>query len=248
MRLSSELRSALQTVGNATIGVALGMSVLVIAFVVSQFATGQGSVARSAATAAATTSIRLAVATASLLPSPAPMASTVPPSPWPPVAAPTDPLSTATPTVAPSPSTVALSATAYTSRGKRYAALSAPIGYVYLAPIAGAVQVRVYQLINGEVRLGSNVPSLPFFPYVTLESADRRVIFRPGALNADTQLLVKDGERAEPGTPLFKTVGDGASSWRTFYDHGVTANVIASVAALPSGSELDPVAFLTQRY
>jgi hypothetical protein len=97
------------------------------------------------------------------------------------------------------------------------------------------------------VRVGSNVTSLPFFPYVTVSSADRRVIFRPGALNADTQMLIKDGERAEPGTPLFKTVGEGASSWRTFYDRGVTANVIVSVAMLPSGSELDPVAFLNTR-
>jgi hypothetical protein len=243
VRVSAELRSALQTIGNASIGVGLGMSVLVIAFVVSQYATGQGTSTRSAATAAATPSMPLAVATASPAPPPTP-STALSPSP---LAVPTDPPFTATPTPAPPPSTALLSVTAYTSGGKRYAALSAPIGYVYLAPIAGAVQVRVYQLINGEVRLGSNVPSLPFFPYVTLESADRRVIYRPGALNTDTQLLVKDGERAEPGTPLFKTVGDGASSWRTFYDRSVTANVIASVAALPSGAELDPVAFLTPR-
>ena len=137
--------------------------------------------------------------------------------------------------------------TAYANSGKRYAALRAPVDYVYLAPIAGTVRVQNYQLIDGEVRIGSFVPSLPFFPYVTLSSADRRIIFRPGALNADTQMLIKDGEHAEPGTPLFKTVGEGASSWRTFYDRGVTANVIASVAALPSGAELDPVAFLTTR-
>ena len=135
----------------------------------------------------------------------------------------------------------------YSSGGRRYAALRAPVGYSYVAPIAGTVQVRLYQLIDGEVRVGSNVPALPFFPYVMLESADRRIIYRPGALNLDTQLLVKDGERAEAGTPLFKTVGDGASSWRTFYDRGMTANVIASVAALPSGAEMDPVAFFAQR-
>ena len=247
MRLSYELRSALQTIGNATIGVGLGMSVLVIAFVVSQYATGQGNAARSAATAAARTSIPLAVAASvSLLPRPAPTPTTAPLSPSPPAAG-TDPASTSTPTPAPPPRTEALSVTAYASGGKHYAALRAPIGYVYLAPIAGAVHVRLYQLIDGEVRIGSNVPSLPFFPYVTLESADRRVVFRPGALSADTQLLVKDGEHAEPGTPLFKTVGDGNSSWRTFYDRGLTANVIASVAALPSGAELDPVAFLTPR-
>ena len=140
-----------------------------------------------------------------------------------------------------------MTVTAYSSGGKRYAALRAPVDHVYVAPIAGSVRVQLYQLIDGEVRVGSNVPALPFFPYVTVSSADRRVIFRPGALNADTQMLIKDGEHAEPGTPLFKTVGEGASSWRTFYDRGVTANVIVSVAALPSGAELDPVAFFSTR-
>lgn len=140
-----------------------------------------------------------------------------------------------------------MTAAAYTSSGKRYAALSAPVGYVFLSPLAGTVRVSLYQLIDGDVRVGSSVPSLPFFPYVTIESTDRRIIYRPGALNADTELLAKNGDRAEIGTPLFKVIGGGASSWRTFYDRGVTANVIASVAALPSGSELDPVAFFTQR-
>jgi hypothetical protein len=140
-----------------------------------------------------------------------------------------------------------LTVTAYSNSGRRYAALRAPVDYVYVSPIAGTVRVQLYQFINGEVRIGSNVTSLPFFPYVTVQSADRRVIFRPGAVNADTQMLIKDGERAEVGSPLFKTVGEGASSWRTFYDRGVTANVIASVAALPSGAELDPVAFFTAR-
>ena len=141
----------------------------------------------------------------------------------------------------------ALSADPYSNSGKRYAALRAPVGYTYLAPIAGTVHVRLYQLINGEVRAGSLVPSLPFFPYLTLESSDRRIIFRPGALDADTQVLVKDGDHAESGTPLFKIVADGASSWRTFYDGGMTANIVASVAALPSGAELDPVSFFTTR-
>lgn len=142
---------------------------------------------------------------------------------------------------------MAITVTAYANSGKRYAALRAPVDYVYLAPIAGTVRVQLYQLIEGEVRVGSLVPSLPFYPYVTVQSADRRIIFRPGALNADTEMLIKDGERAEPGTPLFKTVGEGASSWRTFYDRGVTANVIASVAVWPSGAELDPVAFFNTR-
>lgn len=238
MRVSAEFRSALQTIGNAAIGVGLGMSVLGGAFIVSQFATGQGSVTGSApgsaviAVTATTTPTSPATSTPSAVP-------TVSPTP----AAPTDPPSTTAPTLSSAATSQPVEIAPYANGGKRYAALRAPVGYVCLAPMGATVRVRTYQFIGGEVRVGSFVPSLPFFPYVTLESADRRVIFRPGALNADTELLIKDGERAEPGTPLFKIVGEGASSWRTFYDRRVTANVIASVAALPSGAELDPVAF-----
>ena len=231
--------------GNAAIGVGLGMSVLAVAFIVSQFATGQGSAAR--ATQSPTAQIATAaVAVATATPASAPPTS----SPSPTVGS-TASLASATPTATPTPSPSAtpdaMTAEPYSSSGKRYAALRAPVGYTYLAPIAGTVQVRMYQLIDGQVRVGSAVPSLPFFPYLTLESSDRRITFRLSALDADTQVLIKDGERAETGTALFKIVGDGASSWRTFYDRGMTANVVASVAALPSGAELDPVAFFTAR-
>jgi hypothetical protein len=239
--LSPEMRSALQTMGNAAIGVGLGMSVLGMGFVMSQFAAGQGSVARSSSSPAPTAA-GLTILAATLSPaSPPPTPQLASPSP---TAAPT---STApTPSPAGSPESL-MTVAAYANGGKRYAALRAPVDYVYLAPIAGTVRVQLYQFIDGEVRVGSAVTSLAFFPYVTIQSADRRVIYRPGALNADTQMLIKDGERAEPGTPLFKTVGEGASSWRTFYDRATTANVIVSVAALPSGAEVDPVAFLTTR-
>jgi hypothetical protein len=237
--LSPEARSALQTIGNAAVGVGLGMSVLGIAFVVSQFATGQGSVAQATSSPAVNAA---ALVLASATPPPPP------PSPSPsPTLAPTAAPAVQTPTPSSSATADPMTAAAYTSSGKRYVALSAPVGYVFLAPLAGTVRVSLYQLIDGDVRVGSSVPSLPFFPYVTLESTDRRIIYRPGALNADTELLVKNGDRAEIGTPLFRAIGDGASSWRTFYDRSVTANVVASVAALLSGSELDPVAFFTTR-
>ena len=246
MRISAELRSALGTIGNATIGIGLGMSVLWMALVVSQFATGQGSAGGPAPTATASVMVAIA-ATPTIAPTIAPTAAptlvpTVSPSP-----VPTDPPATPSPAASPVPTSEPVTISPYSNGGRRYAALRAPVGHVYLSPLAGIVQVRTYQLIDGEVRVGSFVPSLPFFPYITVQSADRRVIFRPGALNADTEMLVKDGERAEPGTPLFKTVGEGASSWRTFYDRGVTANVIVSVAMMPSGAELDPVAFFAAR-
>lgn len=241
----SPLRTALKTVGNAAIGVALGVSVLGIAFVVSQFASGQGSVVLSTPTPIATASSLVGLAATQTSPPPPPPTPTPVPTSPPPAASPTDPPSTATPTPSPPTRPDELSVTAYANSGKRYAALSAPVGYVYTSPFAGTVQVLKYQLINGEVRVGSLVPSLPFFPYVIVSSADRRVTFRPGALNVDTVLIAMHGDTVEPGAALFKTVGEGASSWRTFYDSRVTANVIASVAALPSGAELDPIAFFT---
>ena len=220
MGLSPEARSALQTIGNAAIGVGLGMSVLVVAFVVSQFAAGQGSVTQQTSSPGPQVVTTATVATATPAPPPSPTPSVTPTTVPTPVAA------TATPTPSPSPSPAPdpLTVSAYSNGGRRYAALSAPVDYVVKAPLAGTVHVRSYQLIDGEVRVGSFVPSLPFYPYVTLESADRRIIYRPGALNADTEVLVKEGERAELGAALFKIVGAGASSWRAFYDRGVTAN------------------------
>ena len=240
MQPSAEVRSALHTMGNATIGVGLGLSVLGIAFVVSQFATGQGSVAGTTSSPPAVVNAGVAVAATSTPPPPAPFASS-------PTPASTPPSATATPTPTPSATPDPLAATPYSSSGKRYAAVRVPVGYTFTAPFAGAVTVRRYQLIGGELRVDSLFPGVPFFPYVTLESADRRVIFRPGALDVDTEVIVKDGDRVAAGAPLFKISGEGASSWHTFYDRGVTANVIASVSALPSGSELDPVAFFGGR-
>ena len=242
MGLSPEARSALQTIGNAAVGVGLGVSVLGIAFVVSQFAAGQGSVAQATSSPASPAVSAAAIALVTATPTPPP--ATASPSP---TAAPTATPATPTPTQVPSATADPMTATAYSNSGKRYAALRAPIGYAYTAPFSGTVTVRRYQLIDGQVRVDSIFPGLPYFPYVTLESADRRVIFRPGALDVDTVLIAKDGDRVAAGAPLFKTIGEGASSWRTFYDRGVTANVIASVAALPSGAELDPVAFFGAR-
>ena len=180
MRPSAEVRSALRTLGNAAIGIGLGMSVLGTAFVVSQFATRQGSIA-GATSSPSVVNAGVAVVT-TRTPPPAP--------PTPPVSSPTPtstpPPATATPTPAPRATPDPLAATAYSNSG-------------------------------------------------------------PGALDADTEVIVKDGDRVAAGAALFKITGEGASSWHAFYDRGVSANVIASVAALPSGSELDPVAFFGNR-
>jgi len=230
VRISEEVRSFLRTLGNASLGVLLGLAVLGIGFLISHLAGGAPSAVTAPSPTPTATPRPTAAPTATLT-----IAATAAPTPAPP------PTATVAQTAAP------LLVTAYSSGGRRYAALRAPVGYVYTAPFAGTIQVRMYQLIDGDVRLGSNVTSLPYFPYVTLTSLDRRLILRPGAIETDTQLLVEDGARVSAGAGLFKAIGDGPSSWATFYDRSVTASVIASLAALPGEIELDPVALFAPR-
>jgi len=214
------MRGVLQTFGNAALGVALGLGVLGVGFFLSQLTTPR-------ATAAAT---------------PSPVVT-----PTPTTAPSVSPASSPTPEPAPSATPAPPVVSAYMSGGKRYAAIKAPVGYMFSAPFAGTVQIQLYQFIDGEVRVGSNVPSLPFYPYVTLAGSDRRLVFRPGALDRDTRLVAQDGARVTAGAALFTTIGDGASSWSTFYDANVTANVIASLVALPGETELDAVAVFAPR-
>src|SRR5512132_4334669 len=97
MGLSPEQRSALQTIGNAAIGVGLGVSVLGIAFIVSQFAAGHGSVLQAtlspAASRVSVATVTLATATPTPSPPSTPSAS--------PTIAPTAVPATSTPTPSP---------------------------------------------------------------------------------------------------------------------------------------------------
>ncbi len=149
---------------------------------------------------------------------------------------------TPSPTPAPSASPVSrISVSLYRSGGHSYAGIEVPPGTALLTPFEGTVEIRLYQLINNEVRVGSNVPSLPFFPYVTVVSSDRRLTFRPGALGTDTEMLVRDTQQVTLGTPLFRTIGPGRSSWATFYDPSIPFQVVTSLQAVPSGLEIDPL-------
>lgn len=140
----------------------------------------------------------------------------------------------------PPPPPPPVEATAYRSGGRTYAALTVAPGSELASPIAGRVEVRTYQLINGEIRTGANVAGLPYYPYVVVRSADRVLTLRPGALGADSEVLVRDGAAAAPGTPLVRVVGGGASSWRTFYDRTLEAQVVASLTTA-GGADLDAV-------
>ena len=148
-----------------------------------------------------------------------------------------------TPTPGPQPTPAPVMVAAYQSAGRRFAALTVPLGHTLTAPISGTATVVLYQLLGGEIRVGSNVASEPFFPYITITSDDRKVILRPGALDRDVKLIVRDGQPVPSGSPLFTVVGAGPSSWRTFYDSAVAAQVIASVTDRASGADVDPVQF-----
>jgi hypothetical protein len=132
-------------------------------------------------------------------------------------------------------------AASYRSGGHTYAGLEVRPGTVVTAAFDGLVEVRMYQLIDGGVRVGSNVPSLPFYPYVTVVSVDRRMTYRPGALGSDVEVLVEDGQHIPIGAPLFRQLGAGRSSWAAFYDPGSPFQVVVSVQAVPSGLDLDPL-------
>jgi hypothetical protein len=143
-----------------------------------------------------------------------------------------------TPTNAP-----AITATRYVSGGHPYAGLEVPAGTVVAAPLDGVVEVKTYQLIGGSVRVGSNVSTLPFYPYITVVSVDRRMTYRPGELGADVEVLVVDGQQVRAGAPLFRQLGTGRSSWATFYDPAAPFQVVVSLQAVPSGLDLDPLTF-----
>jgi len=144
------------------------------------------------------------------------------------------------PSATPTPLPPAFVTRVYRSGDRAFTALEVrSTGLTFSAPFAGTVQVRVYQLVDGAIREGANVSSLPFFPYVYLNGADRLLTYRPGALDRDAVVLVQDGARVAAGDPLFRVVGLGASSWRTFYDASATFQVLVSLQALPSLAELD---------
>lgn len=177
-------------------------------------------------------------------PAAAPIATLAPalaaPTAAPAVAAP----AVAVPAPEPAPAPV-IAATAYRSGGRAYAAVTAEPGAVLGSPLAGRAEVRLYQLIDGQIRIGANVPGLAYFPYVIVRAADRVLTLRPGALGVDSELLVKDGVIVSAGTPLVRITGSGPSSWRSFYDRTLEAQVVASLTTA-GGADLDAVALFAR--
>jgi hypothetical protein len=159
-------------------------------------------------------------------PTPAVLSETATPEP--------SPTETAAPTPAP------LELTAFRFEGRSYLGIVVPdISRTFTAPFAGTIEIRTYQFINGQVRVGSNVASLPFYPYISVVAPDRRITYRPGTIAA-TELLVPDGATVGVGDPLFRLIGPGRSSWTTFYDSSAPYDVVVSLQSVPGGRDLDP--------
>jgi biotin carboxyl carrier protein len=221
----------MQTLGSAAIGVGIGLGILIAGFVVSNITLGATPVVATTGT-----SIPVPLPTRAASVSPPSTASALA-SATPARTASPAPSSTPAPTATPDPLVV----TAYTGQGLRLAALTIPSGYTVNSPIAGRVTIKLYQFIDGGIREGAESAGVPNYPYIFVRSADREIKLRPGALDRDVQLLVKDGDVVAAGQPLFKTVSAGASSWKTFYDAAVNAQVLVSATAQPAGTEVDPV-------
>jgi hypothetical protein len=183
--------------------------------------------------------------------------ASAPPSPTPSPPVPTDvttptpsPTTTATPepspteTAAPTPPPLALAS--FRFDGRSYVGILVPdVGRTFVAPFAGTVEIRNYQFINGEVRVGSNVATLPFFPYISVITSDRKITYRPGVLGAVTELLAQDGNSIAAGDPLFRLIAPGRSSWATFYNSSAPYEVVVSLQGVPSGRDLDATPYLS---
>jgi hypothetical protein len=155
------------------------------------------------------------------------------------------PTPAASPTETPTPKPAELALTAFRSGGRGYVGIVVPdADRVFVAPFAGTVEIRIYQFIDGEVRVGSNVPSLPFYPYVSVVAPDRKITYRPGRLGAITELLARDGGAVAAGDPLFRLVASGRSSWTTFYNASAPYQVVVSLQTMPGGRDLDASIYL----
>ena len=162
-----------------------------------------------------------------------------------------NPSPTATPTAAPSPTqtatlTAPLALTSFLFGGRTYVGIVVPeVGRTFVAPFAGTVEVRIYQFIDGEVRVGSNVPNLPFYAYVSVVAADKKITYRPGTMPSVTEVLASDGASVAAGDPLFRLVALGRSSWSTFYNSSAPYQVVVSLQGIPSGRDLDPTPYIS---
>jgi hypothetical protein len=170
--------------------------------------------------------------------SPAVLSDVAAPKPSPTPTPQLSPIASVVPTEAP------LALTSFAFLGHSYVGIVVPeAGRTFVAPFAGTVEVRTYQLIDGDVRVGSNVATLPFYPYISVIAPDRKITYRPGILGSVTELIARDGTPVGTGDPLFRLVTSGRSSWTTFYNSSAPYHVVVSLQGVPSGRDLDPTPY-----
>ena len=182
-----------------------------------------------------------ATPSASPTPSPAVLSDIATPNPSPTITPTPEPSPTETPAPTPAP----LELTAFRFEGRSYVGVGvSDVDRIFAAPFAGRVEVRTYQFIDGEVRVGSSVPSLPFYPYISVIAPDRKITYRPGTLGSVTEVLARDGTTVAEGDPLLRLITLGRSSWTTFYNASAPYQVVVSLQSLPSGRDLDATVYL----
>jgi multidrug efflux pump subunit AcrA (membrane-fusion protein) len=182
-----------------------------------------------------------ATPTPSVTPSPAVLSETATPNPSP-TPTPT-PEPSPTETAAPTPSPLGL--TAFRFGGRSYVGVVvSDADRTFVAPFAGRVEIQTYQFIDGEVRVGSNVAGLAFYPYVSVVAPDRKITYRPGMLGAVSELLARDGTTVAAGDPLFRLITLARSSWTVFYNSSAPYQVVVSLQSMPSGRDLDATVYL----
>jgi hypothetical protein len=148
-----------------------------------------------------------------------------------------------TQTAAPTPSPLAL--TRFGFSGRSYVGVVVPdADRTFVAPFAGRVEVVTYQFIDGEVRVGSAIATLPFYPYISVVAPDRKITYRSGMLGSVTELLTRDGTAVTAGDPLFRLLTLARSSWTTFYNSSAPYQVVVSLQSMPSGRDLDAAVYL----
>lgn len=246
--LSSRWSGVVRTLASSTAGIVFAAGLLGLAGLglapeppVTAVVEGPGEVVQPVSDRALTAAQVVVPPVAAVAVTPPPVAAAVP------IAEPaTAAAATAAPAVEPPPAAAvpaapAIESAPYRSGGRAYAALTVEPGAELASPLAGRAEVRSYQLINGEIRTGANVAGLPYYPYILVRTADRVLTLRPGALGIDSEVLIRDGAAVVPGTPLVRVTGAGASSWRTFYDRSLQAQVVASFTTA-AGTDLDAVA------
>jgi len=184
------------------------------------------------------------IVTVSAGPDPSLIAQTVRTATPSPTAAPAQATSTVSPSPTPTRRPVAL--TPYTCIDRPCTGVHLGASWTVLAPYDGRVEIHVYQYLDGQPREFTDVAGVAKYPYVEVFAPDgRRMRYRPGALGTDTEVIAKEGP-IRAGEELFRVTGDGPSSWRDFYDPGITFQIVVSLTSA-AGTDLDATPLIKAR-